>query len=406
MSERVVSFRVEAIDPAGRTAAWQSSGTTPQEVALDFVRRGYTPLQVRAQDQDPLAWLHRPLGASAGPGPAVLARLAEQLAEMLDAGLTLEAALDILQRARAGHGRDLAARLLQRVRAGQTLSDALGDEAVAGPVCGLVRAAEESGELGPAFAELARTLQRQAATRSRVLQALTYPVLVLALLIVVLGFVLAYVVPEIAAVFDAGDPRLPWLTRVVLVASDLVVHRPAALLGVLSGSLLAVAAVAARARRPGIVRDLALRLPFVSAFVGLQSARTLGVLGAMVAGGVEVTAALAQAADTAGGQAQVQALQRAAAAVRAGSGVTPALAEHLHLPEPTLAMIAIGEQGGRLGRMLTRASRLLELECEERIARFVSLINPLSVALMGLLVGATVAGVMAGIVGINQLAVR
>ena len=69
-------------------------------------------------------------------------------------------------------------------------------------------------------------------------------------------------------------------------------------------------------------------------------------------------------------------------------------------------MIAIGEQGGRLGRMLTRASRLLELECEERIARFVALINPLSVALMGLLVGATVAGVMAGIVGINQRAVR
>lgn len=403
MSAALSRFVADTVAPGGQSQRIECEAASERALALELLAKGHTPTHIRLLRDDWWSRLNRPIAWRQGPRLAELALFAEHMGEMLGAGLTVEHALTVISRQRGrGPGASLADGLLARVREGSALSAALRGGHFPAQLWGMVQAAERSGRLREAFADAARSFQQQLINRRTLANALAYPAIILCTLVIVLGFVLGFVIPQFASVFAGDEARLPLLTRWVLLMSEALTRHGTALLAALLGLGLALWYGARAALGNARLR----RLPFVEALLGLDLARVLGVLGTLLASGVDLPAAFSSAAATTRSNDLVVALERAGVAIREGQAVSEVLRNELGIPEATLSIIQVGEHSGQLGRMIVRAARLLEMECEARIARVLALVNPIAVLLMGAAVGAVVAGVMLGIMSINQLAVR
>lgn len=403
MSPVVNRYVADAVAPGGHSERIECPAASEQALALELIAKGYTPTAIRLLRNDWWARLNRPIVWRQGPRLAELTLFAEHMAEMLGAGLTVEHALAVISRQRGGRpGASLAGGLLAAVREGTALSAALRGGRFPAQLWGMVQAAEQSGRLAEAFADAARSFQQQLHNRRKLANALAYPIVVLCVLVLVLGFVLGFVIPQFAAVFAGDEARLPVLTRVVLFLSDALTRHGNVLL---AATLLLCVALWFGARAAlGSARLQ--RLPIFEALQGLDLARALGVLGTLLASGVDLPAAFASAADTARSRRLAAAFRSAGVEIREGLPFSEVLRKQIAAPPATLSIVEVGEHSGQLGRMTQRAARLLEMECEARIGQVLALVNPLAVLLMGAAVGAVVAGVMLGIMSINQLAVR
>jgi len=407
MSQALKRFSVEAISPTGERQHIERDALSDRDIALELLGKGYTPVSISLQRTDWLGALSRPVQWQKGPRASEMAMFAEQMSEMLASGLTVEQALVVLGR-RPGKSMmgKMAGHVLLRVRGGEALSLALAEERVPNYLVGMVRAAEQSGQMAEAFTDAARYLQREVASRGKLANALFYPAIVLVTVLGVLAFVLGFVIPQFAPIFAGDEDRLPRVTRLVLFLSDLVTHH-GIWLGI--GIMLPVALVwSLRQSNSGraAMEKLLARLPVAHALLSLDLSKVLSVMGTLIKNGVEVSGAVTLSASVASSQALTQRMESAGRRLREGGSVSGVFRSVVKIPETTLSIIEVGEHTGELGRAIQRAAYLLEMESEQRINRLVTLVNPIAIAFLGLVVGVVVAGVMLGIMSINQLAVR
>lgn len=407
MSQAMKRFSVEAISPAGERQHLERDALSDRDIALDLLGKGFTPVSISLQRTDWMGALIKPIQWSKGPRASEMAMFAEQMSEMLASGLTVEQALVVLGR-RPGKSMmgKMAGHVLLRVRAGEALSSALAEERVPNYLVGMVRAAEQSGQMAEAFTDAARYLQREVASRGKLANALLYPAIVLVTVLGVLAFVLGFVIPQFAPIFEGEEDLLPGVTRLVLSLSELVTHHGIWLaFGILLSLTLAWSFRQSNSGRAAIDKMLA-RLPVAHALLSLDLSKVLSVMGTLIKNGVEVSGAVTLSASVASSQALTQRMEDAGRKLREGGSVSGVFRSVVKIPETTLSIIEVGEHTGELGRAIQRAAYLLELESEQRINRLVALVNPIAIAFLGLVVGVVVAGVMLGIMSINQLAVR
>lgn len=409
MAGSVTKFNVKAITRNGEARTLDIEASSEDAAVLALLQAGLTPVSISAQGQTWLDRLNRPVHFNTGVSLTDLALFAEQLAEMLSAGLTVEQALTVFGKQRQrGSVAELVQRLLRRVCEGSPLSRALEAERnLPRYLIGIVRAAEQGGRMSEGLADAARYLQRQLAARRGLMSALAYPAVVLVTVVVALGFILGFVIPEFAPIFAGEEHRLPRMTRLVLALSQGVTHPdirwlflPVTALALLVGILTGFPA--ARAALAGMIW----KLPFVRLVGCLDIAKALGVMGALIDNGIEVSEAVRLAAQAASSRRVQQALTRAAQDLREGASISATLTKIEMIPEITLSIIEVGEHTGALGRASLRAAQLLETDTTFKIDRFIALVNPLAIAGLGLLVGFVITGVMLGIMSINQLATR
>jgi general secretion pathway protein F len=407
MSQALKRFSVEVISPAGERQHIERDALSDRDIALDLLGKGFTPVSISLQRTDWLGALVKPIQWSKGPRASEMAMFAEQMSEMLASGLTVEQALGVMGR-RPGKSMlgKMAGRVLLRVRGGEALSSALAEEQVQSYLVGMVRAAEQSGQIAEAFTDAARYLQREVASRGKLANALLYPAIVLMTVLGVLAFVLGFVIPQFAPIFEGDEDLLPGVTRLVLSLSELVTHHG---IWLVIGILLPVAlAWLLRQSDSGraAVGKIVSRLPVAHALLSLDLSKVLSVMGTLIKNGVEVSGAVTLCASVATSQALAQRMEDAGRKLREGGSVSGVFRSVVKIPETTLSIIEVGEHTGELGRAIQRAAYLLEMESERRINRLVALVNPIAIAFLGLVVGVVVAGVMLGIMSINQLAVR
>jgi general secretion pathway protein F len=377
---------------------------------------------------------------------ADLALFAEQLGQLLQAGVALESALALLARTAApraaarapsdesapvaaasaagvfdeslvqahqseperGGLASLAQRLLLRVREGASLSAALRPEpAIPASFTGVIQGAEEAGDLAAGLAALATSVQHQVETRRRVRAALAYPVSLAVVALAAVLFVLTAVIPEFGPLFEGEEHRLPYLTRGVLWLSDLVRGR----LGLI---LLCVVAIALSIRLAWI-RSPALRtavwkrlrrLPPVRYAMRLDLAQALAVMGGLLKGGAETSAAMQLTAQSTTFEETRRAFERGARQLREGAALWQVCSVLPGLPETVLTVLVVGERAGESGAATLRAARWLEQDTQRRMATLLSLLNPLAVVAMGALVAFLIAAIMVGILSVNQLTLR
>ena len=326
-----------------------------------------------------------------------------ELASMLTAGLPLEQALDILSE-RSGSG-DALPDVRDRIREGVEFSRALAARVpeVRGREEAVLAAGEASGGLARVAAELADTLEEETALSEEVRSALTYPAVVCALALVVLGVMVGVLLPVYERLLTGMDRELPWLTRGILGVGRAARH-PAGLAGIALAMAAAVAASVRLRRRPERVCP---RFRFEAPVAGglfrpLARTRFARTLALLLEGGVDLPEALRTAGRATGSLWLSAWCVEAAERVSQGERLAVLLGRAPVLGEELPGWIRAGESSGELAPLLRHASRASQREWERRLRRALGLLEPLLILLVGGLILLVALAVLLPMLRLNQ----
>ena len=247
-------------------------------------------------------------------------------------------------------------------------------------------------------------LEDQEAVRSRVTTALAYPSLMVVVGIGVMLFLLAFVIPKIVVIFEQNKAALPLITVLLIKTSTLLRSGWWALL-ILGGGLVYLYRRLIRRESFRFKRDAwLLKLPLVGPLaVKLILSRFSRILGLLLSSGVPVIRALEITGEVVVNRRYRTALAGARLELAEGGSLSASLRDETLFPPLLVHMVAVGERGGTLEAMLSKAGAAFEKEFVAAVARVMSLLEPLLVLAMGLVVGTMVIAVLLPIFQLNQL---
>ncbi|MFZ4394909.1 MAG: type II secretion system F family protein [Kiritimatiellia bacterium] len=315
-----------------------------------------------------------------------------ELSDLLAAGMTLGSALNCL----AGHGGGItpsartAADLRDRIVRGEALSDAVTAHSRSFPELygNMIRAGEASGALPDVLSRLVVHYERILDMRERIMMALTYPVIVLALGVVTVVIAMVKIVPQFKKVFDGMHMALPLPTRILLGVSHFITYYGIFLL---MGLALTTVLFLRYIKTPGgrLWWDgFKLRVPLVKGIIATgvyaNFARTLQTL---LANGVPVLQAMRITEQTVGNAVISEELRRARERVTDGTTISGPLAAGKVFPSMMTDMMAIGEQTGDMAGALEHVGRRYENELDRNIKIFTTALEPILIVLVALVVG-------------------
>ena len=382
-----------------------------QRAVQQLRRAGQLPLSVKAAG----AWPRFRIAALGVRRPARkvtrqdVVLLTRGLATLLEAGLSLEQAL------RALAGFDLAAparRLVEtltgQLQGGVSLSAALAQHPAVfgGLYVSMVRAGEASGALDQVVARLADYLERMAALRANLINALIYPGILLGFSVASVIALMTFVVPQFVPLFENANQDLPWLTRAVFAGSTLF---QAYWWCLPPGLLLLVWSMDKYLTDPGRRRRFdawCLRLPWVGALVRqAEIARCAHTLSTALSHGVPHLAGIALVREATVNTHMVEALDAVATSLEQGQSMAAALKESLLWPAPATQLVEIGEAGGQLEPMLAKLADIYDREVQSSIKRLLTVLEPLLILGLGGLVAVIIASVLLAVMGLNALVI-
>jgi general secretion pathway protein F len=324
--------------------------------------------------------------------------------------IPLDDALRILQvQASSPRLRTLVDGLLADVLNGAPLSDAMQKQAKIFPsdYIAVVRAGEIGGTLGDVLVELAELLERRAEIRARIQSALIYPSILVALSFGTLAIIVGGLIPSIAPIFGQNGKPMPLGIQIMLAMSERWLE---IVIGTAVFALVTVGAVSAATRKPEVrlsLDRLKLRVPLLGAFLlQTETSRFARTLGTMLKAGVPLIQATTSACSVIGNRHLAAGMDRAIEAIHQGTSLHRALRQETVLPAMALQMISVGEEAGKLDRMLLRVALMLERQVQSSIDRFMSALTPALTVGIALMVGALIMPVMNAVLSINDLAGR
>jgi general secretion pathway protein F len=392
------AFAYQVLDADGRRQRGVVQADTPRAARAVLRERGLHPLHVESVVEG--------LGQGRRLGTAQLALFSRQLAVLVGSGLPIDEALAALAEASEGRLQGIVLALRARVMEGAALASALGEHGRTFPPLyrASLAAGESAGRLDQVLRRLAEHAEASAALRQRVLMALTYPALLSAVALAMVGALMVYVVPQVTSVFVQQGQALPWATRALIALSDGLRDWGwlLALLLLLGGLLLGAAlrAPAARAR----LQALLLRTPLFGRLLrSADSARFARTLALLVSSAVPLLEALQIATQVVTNLPLQQALGRVAQRVREGQGFGRALAESGQFPPIAVRLVQSGERSGRLEVMLDEAAGYGERELDTALGVASSALGPLVIIAVGGLVLFIVLAILLPIFELNSL---
>jgi general secretion pathway protein F len=402
----MAEFQYEAVDADGRTLRGTMEAATPRAARHGLRARGLIPLRVEASSQsslDSARW------GAARPvlRPAELTVWTRRLAGLLQGGLPLDRALDsLLEDAVTKREARLVRAIQSDIRSGSSLSAALRNHSHTfdSVFCSVVDAGEQAGELAAVLASLAADLEERQLLRAKVLAASLYPMVVSVVAICVTGFLVAYVVPQVAGVFQSSRRPLPSVTLWLLTVSNWLrewgwLFLPASVC-VVAASVWAYRMPKIRLRIDGVV----LRAPLLGPlWQSHQTARLAGTMSLLLAAGVPLVRALQSACATLTNAAMRHDGERAVEMLKEGASLTSALASQVTASRLLARFTALGEQTGELSASLGSVSRQLSAEVQRKALALATLLEPALIILMGLVVLVVVFAVLLPIIQMNAL---
>ena len=323
-----------------------------------------------------------------------LAIMSRQLATMINAGLSLLRALQIL--AEQTENKALAKVLFSvrsDVEAGSALSFAFGRHPMVFPplMVNMIKAGEVGGFLDQVLVSVAENYESDVKLRSKIKSAMTYPVVVFCMAILATAGMLLFIVPVFAGMFASLGGQLPWPTRVLVFLSQVlkIVTIPLIILLIIFMSWWRKHKndLAVRSR----LDPLKLRLPiFGNLFTKVAVARFTRNFGTMVRAGVPILQALDIVGETSGNIVVENAAKAVRDSVRSGQSLAGPLREHPVFPPMVVQMISVGEDTGALDEMLHKISEMYDQEVEATTEALTSVIEPLMIAVLGAIVGSMI----------------
>jgi len=335
----------------------------------------------------------RAAGLQRGGGKLSLVLFSQELLALLNAGLGIVESLEALLEKEATPGtRAVLERLLGGLREGKRFSSVLAEQPGLFPplYIGIVRAAEGTSDLPRALARFIDYQQRIDVVRGKLVSAAIYPSILLLVGGGVSLFLISYVVPRFAEVYQGAGRNLPWMSQVMLSWGEFAsAHSFGLGIGIMAALATAFFGIRHLLRSGGIARLLA-RVPAIGERVRIyELSRLYLTLGMLSEGGITIVNAIETV------QAMVSTsvrsnLAAARAAIEAGQPLSDAFEANALTTPISLRMLRVGERTGDMGPMLTQSAAFYDGEISRWIDRFTRTFEPLLMAGIGLIVGAIV----------------
>jgi general secretion pathway protein F len=402
------AFEYTALDAAGREKKGLIEGDTAKHVRQLLRDRQLLPVDIQeAAQREAKQGQRRGLHLRRGLSTLDLALLTRQLATLLRSGLPLEETLQaVAEQTEKPRVQRIVLGVRSKVVEGHPLADGLRDFPQAFPEIyrATVSAGEQSGKLDLVLERLADYTESRQVMGQTVSNALVYPICLMVLSFAIVSFLLAYVVPQVVAVFESGHQELPVATRVLIGMSDLIRHYwfyALILLGfAVWGFLRWLKAPEARLRFDRFL----LRVPVVGKVIrGLNTARFARTLSILTASAVPVLDALRIAGEVVNNSPMRRAVEEAALRVREGAPIGRSLAARKLFPPMMIHLISSGESSGELEKMLERAASNQEREMDGLLSTLTNLLGPAMIVFMGGVVMFIVIALLLPIFQLNDL---
>lgn len=388
MAEKALKTSVfvwEGTDRKGGKIKGELAGANPMLVKAQLRKQGINPTKVRKKGISLF-------GAGKKIKPMDIALFTRQMATMMGAGVPLLQSFDII-----GEGfenpnmRKLVDEVKQEVASGNSLANSLRKKPqyFDDLYCNLVDAGEQSGALETLLDRVATYKEKTESLKAKIRKAMTYPIAVVVVAIIVSAILLIKVVPQFQSVFANFGAELPAFTRMVISLSETL---QAWWLFVLFGMFIAAFALKEAHKRSEKFRDFVdrslLKLPIVGMIIYKSSvARYARTLSTTFAAGVPLVEALDSVAGATGNVVFRNAVYKIKQDVSSGTQLNFSMRTTGAFPSMAIQMAAIGEESGSLDEMLGKVAGFYEEEVENAVDNLTTLMEPMIMAVLGVLVG-------------------
>ncbi len=325
-----------------------------------------------------------------------IAVFSRQLATMMKAGVPMVQSFDIVAQ---GHSNPSMSRLIYQIKAtvegGGTLAGALAQHPAQFDdlFVSLVDAGEQSGALETLLEKVATYKEKSEALKTKIKKAMTYPITVLVVAVVVSAILLIFVVPTFANMFASFGAELPAFTRFVVGLSDGLVNNVWFFIGAIIAAIYAFkqAKIRSRGFREFLDR-LTLKLPAVGQLAtNAIIARFSRTLATMFAAGVPLVEAMVSVAGASGNSVYYKAIMQVRDDIASGTTLQSSLSQNKALfPNMLIQMVGIGEESGALDDMLDKVAEYYEEAVDDAVDNLTALMEPMIMAFLAVVIGGLV----------------
>jgi type II secretory pathway component PulF len=401
----MADFSFKAYDQAGSVVQGILTAASLPDVKQQLAKDKLRPVEIK-EVKSAATSLQLPFMSKDTVSIGDVEFITAELSLLLASGVKIDKALSVLASAKAtGATAILLNNLSTEVRKGVSLSTALEQHSTVFDklYVNLVRIGESSGNLPEVFSGLAEDLKYRQQLRSKIIQASTYPTVILVVCVLAILFIFNFIVPKLTVMFDSMA-ELPIYTTALIGISEWVQNYQGLL-----GILLIVAMVLIRwAAQQGYFDhrfdETILRVPVLGKTIELiERIRFTSSMALMLRAGVKVDLALQLSAGSVKNSTIARNLSVVKDKVRKGDSITLALKQSLLFPELFLSLLEVGEESGNMAPIFTEIAERSRNEFTQWTDKMTSLIEPLMILFMGGLVGSVVVVMMLSIVSVNDV---
>jgi type IV pilus assembly protein PilC len=391
MAEQAIkqnTFIWEGKDSKGQKVKGETSGANIALVKAGLRRQGITPAKVRKKSK-PL------FGGGKSIKPADIAVFSRQLATMMNSGVPLVQSFDIIGR---GHDNARMSELLLNIKSdiegGSNLSDALAKHPLQFDdlYCNLVSAGEHAGILDNILDKVATYKEKTEAIKAKIKKAMFYPTAVIVMAFIITAVLMIFVIPEFEKLFSGFGADLPAITRFVIDLSNTFREWWWAIFGGIGLSIYGLLQAKKRSKKFNIFLDkFLLKVPIIGPILTKAAiARYARTLSTMFAAGVPLVEAMESVAGAVGNVVYGEAVLRMRDDVATGTQLNVTMKQSGLFPNMVVQMTAIGEEAGSVDSMLGKVADFYEEEVDNAVDGLSSLLEPLIMAILGVLIGGLV----------------
>ncbi len=386
-----ITFTWECTNAKGATVKGETVAASVDVVKAQLRKQGLTPKKGKIKKKSgSLLSSKKPITTGD------IAVFSRQLATMIKAGVPMVQAFDIVGQ---GHSNPSMGKLIMQlkvdVEAGGTLASALSQHPTQFDdlFVSLVDAGEQSGALETLLEKVATYKEKSEALRIKIKKAMTYPITVLIVAVVVSAILLIFVIPIFADMFEGFGAELPAFTQFVVGLSDGLIENVWTFIAIIAGTIFGFKQlkVKSKAFREGLDK-LALKLPGIGALTSNAAiARFSRTLATMFAAGVPLVEAMDSVAGAAGNSVYRKAILQVRDDIAAGTTLQASLSQNKDLfPNMLIQMVGIGEESGALDEMLDKVAEYYESAVDDAVDNLTAMLEPMIMSFLAVVVGGLV----------------
>lgn len=395
------TFSWEGTDRKGAKVKGEMGGQSPALVKAQLRKQGINPIKVRKKSVSLFS-------AGKAIKPADIALFTRQMATMMKAGVPLLSSFDII-----GEGfdnpnmRKMVDELKQEVAAGNSFASSLRKKPIQFDdlYCNLVEAGEQAGALETLLDRVATYKEKTEALKAKIKKAMTYPIAVLVVAIIVSAILLIKVVPQFEDVFKSFGAELPVFTQMVIGMSQVLQEWWLIVLIGVIGASFGIREIYRRSENfRNKIDQVLLKIPIVGDIIYKSSvARYARTLSTTFAAGVPLVEALDSVAGATGNVVFRKAVNQIKQDVSTGMQLNFSMRTTGVFPSMALQMTAIGEESGSLDDMLDKVASFYETEVDNMVDNLTALMEPMIMAVLGVVVGGLIVAMYLPIFQLGQV---